>query len=253
MLISTLTTYLTKGGKSLSGSRSVVSDSLWPCGRQPSRLLCPRDFPGKNTGAGCHFLLQGIFPTKESNLGLPPCGQMLYRLSHKGIAKGGKGKSLSHVRLFTTSWTVACQAPLSLGFPRQEYWSGLPFPSPGDLPNPRIKPMSPALASGFCTTESLKKSESELLSCVWLFATPWTVAHQAPPSMGFSRQEYWSGLPFPSPGNLLDLGIEPRSPALQADALTSEPPGKPTEKSMDGSKKKTLIGTLSSWKQSSNP
>ena len=57
--------------------------------------------------------------------------------------------------------------------------------------------------------------------------TPWTVAHQAPPSMGFSRQEYWSELPFPSPGDLLDLGIEPRCPALQADALTSEPPRKP--------------------------
>ena len=56
--------------------------------------------------------------------------------------------------------------------------------------------------------------------------TPWTVAHQAPPSMVFSRQEYWSGLPFPSPGDLPDLGIKPGSPALQADALTSEPPGK---------------------------
>ena len=53
------------------------------------------------------------------------------------------------------------------------------------------------------------------------------VAHQGPLSMGFSRQEYWSGLPFPSPGHLPDPGIEPRSPALQADALTSEPPGKP--------------------------
>ena len=64
------------------------------------------------------------------------------------------------------------------------------------------------------------------LSCVRPFATPWTVAHQAPLSMGFSRQEYWSGLPFPSPGNLPNPGTEPRSPALQADALTSEPPGK---------------------------
>ena len=64
-------------------------------------------------------------------------------------------------------------------------------------------------------------------SRVRLFATRWTVAHQAPPSMGFSRQEYWSGLPFPSPGDLPDPGIEPRSPALQGDALTSEPPGKP--------------------------
>ena len=58
-------------------------------------------------------------------------------------------------------------------------------------------------------------------------ATPWTVAHQAPPSMGFSKQEYWSGLPFPSPGDLPDSGIKPRSPALQADALPSETPGKP--------------------------
>ena len=64
------------------------------------------------------------------------------------------------------------------------------------------------------------------LRCVLLFVTPWTIAHQAPPSMGSSRQEYWSGLPFPSPGDLPDPGIEPRSPIMQADALTSEPPGK---------------------------
>ena len=62
---------------------------------------------------------------------------------------------------------------------------------------------------------------------VQLFTTPWTVAHQTPLSMGFSRQEYWSGLPFPSPGDLPDPEIEPGSPTLQADALTSEPPGKP--------------------------
>ena len=65
----------------------------------------------------------------------------------------------------------------------------------------------------------------KLFSRVRLFATPWTVAYQAPPSMGFSRQECWSGLPFPSPGDLPDPGIEPGSPALQADALPSEPPG----------------------------
>ena len=67
----------------------------------------------------------------------------------------------------------------------------------------------------------------KLLSRVRLFMTPWTVAYQAPWSMGFSRQEYWNGLPFPSPGDLLDPGIEPGSPALQADALLSELPGKP--------------------------
>ena len=67
----------------------------------------------------------------------------------------------------------------------------------------------------------------KLLSHVRLFATPWAVVYQAPPSMGSSRQECWSGLPFPSPGDLPYPGIEPRSPALQADALPSEPPGKP--------------------------
>ena len=63
----------------------------------------------------------------------------------------------------------------------------------------------------------------KLLSRIRLFATPWTVAYQASLSMGFSRQEYWSGLPFPSPGDLPDPEIEPRSPTLEADALTSEP------------------------------
>ena len=59
--------------------------------------------------------------------------------------------------------------------------------------------------------------------------TPWTAACQVPLSTGFSREEYWSGLPFPSPGDLLNPGIEPKSPALQADALLSEPPGKPCQ------------------------
>ena len=72
-----------------------------------------------------------------------------------------------------------------------------------------------------------EKVKVKSLSRVRLFVTPLTAASQAPPSMGFSRQEYWSELPFPSPGDLPDPGIEPRSPALQADTLTSEPPGKP--------------------------
>ena len=67
------------------------------------------------------------------------------------------------------------------------------------------------------------------LSCVRPSVTPWTAAFQAPPSMRFSRQECWSGLPFPSPGDLPNPGIEPGSPALQADALPSEPPGMPNE------------------------
>ena len=74
---------------------------------------------------------------------------------------------------------------------------------------------------------SVTWSEVKSLSRVRLFVTPWTVAYQAPPSMGFSRQEYWSGVPFPSPGDLPNSGIEPWSPTWQANALTWEPPGKP--------------------------
>ena len=67
----------------------------------------------------------------------------------------------------------------------------------------------------------------KLLSHVQLFASPWTVAYQAPLSMGFFRQEYWSGLPFPPPGDLPDPGIEPVSPAFADRFFTTEPPGKP--------------------------
>ena len=88
-----------------------------------------------------------------------------------------KGKSLSRVRLCATPETAVHKAPPSLGFSRQEQWSGLPLPSP------------------LCESEK----------CVQLFATPWTAAYQAPPSMGFSRQEYWSGLPLPSPQETLPI------------------------------------------------
>ena len=80
----------------------------------------------------------------------------------------------------------------------------------------RIKHFS--LSKGVCVLSCF--------SCVWLFVTMWTVALQAPLSVGFSRQEYWSGLSSPPPGHLPNPGIEPRSPALQVDSLPSEPPGK---------------------------
>ena len=86
-----------------------------------------------------------------------------------------------------------------------------------------------------------QKVKVKSLSHVRLFPTPWTVAYQAPPSMGFSRQEYWSGLPFLSPGDLSNPGVEPGSPSFQADALTSEPltPGKPL-----GSLSQTQLSTF---------
>ena len=82
----------------------------------------------------------------------------------------------------------------------------------------------------------------KLLSRVQLFATPWTIAGQSPPSLEFSRQEYWSGLPFLSSGDLPDPGIELRSPTMQADTLTSEPPGKPPN--IDGRIKQMVLSTL---------
>ena len=85
---------------------SVVSDSVRPQRRQPTRLPRSWDSPGKNTGVGCHFLLQCIKV---------------------------KVKSLSRVRLFVTPWTAAHQAPLPMGFSRQEYWSGVPLPSLSSL------------------------------------------------------------------------------------------------------------------------
>ena len=110
----------------------------------------------------------------------------------------------SHVRFFATLWTVAHQAPLSMGFSRQEYRSGLPCPLPGGLPNPGTEPtslMSPALAVGFFTTRATWEAPYRRLllllsrfSRVRLCATPQTAAHQAPPSLGFSRQEHCSGL-----------------------------------------------------------
>ena len=106
--------------------------------------------------------------------------------------------------------TVACQALLFMGFFREEYWSGLPFPPPVDLPKPGIAPLSlvsAALAGGFFTTEPSGKPLNVYMlllllshfSRVRLCVTPEMAAHQAPPSLGFSRQEHWSGLPFPSP------------------------------------------------------
>ena len=100
----------------------------------------------------------------------------------------------------------------------------MPFPSPGDLPDPGIKPSSLELQADSLLAEPQVKVVVKSLSCVRLFATPWTIAYQAPQSMEFSRQEYWSGVPFPSPEDLPNPGIEPGSPTRQADTLPSEPP-----------------------------
>ena len=105
--------------------------------------------------------------------------------------------------------------------------------SPGDLSNPRIEPVSPALAGRFFITEPPgkpigKDSGGGLVYKSFLtLVTPWTIACWAPLSMGFPRQEFWSGLLFPSPGDLPDPGIEPTFPALQVDSLQLNHQGSP--------------------------
>ena len=120
----------------------------------------PAESPGKpkNTGLGCHFLLQGIFPSQGLNLhllcllhwqadSLPLC-----HLGSLFVANGDSGLVTMLFPTLETPWLIAIHALLFMGFPRQEYWSRLPYPPPGDLPDPDIKPaplMSPALAGSF--------------------------------------------------------------------------------------------------------
>ena len=112
---------------------------------------------------------------------------------------GGGGLVTKSCPTLMTPWTIACQTPLSMGFSRQEYWNELPFPSPGDLPNPGIKPRSPALQADSLPTEIRGKPKTlqiHHIVCVWVScsvmsnsAAPQPVANKAPLSMGFSRQE----------------------------------------------------------------
>ena len=88
------------------------------------------------------------------------------------------------------------------------------------------------------------KVKVKSLSRVRLLATPWTVARQAPLSVGFSRQEYWSGLPFPSPGDLPDTGIKRRSPVLQEESLPFEPPGAPVKPWRQAENSGTGVGVM---------
>ena len=105
-----------------------------------------------------------------------------------------KCESLCHVWL-CDPMDCSHQAPPSTGFSRQEYWSGLPFPSPRDLPDPGIEPSFSILQADCLPSEAPEKPRLtwKLLGHVWLLVTPWTVACQAALSMEFSRQEYWSG------------------------------------------------------------
>ena len=127
------------------------------------------------------------------------------------------------VWLFVTLRTVAHQAPLSVGFSKQEYWNGLPFPPPGIFPIQRSNLSLLCLLHWQAGSLPLAPPgkptvKPRLLSCVWFFATPWITQ-----SKEFSRPECWSGLLFPSPGDLPNARIKSRSPTLQMDSSPAEP------------------------------
>ena len=132
----------------------------------PSTVACQAPLsiwgsPGNNTGVSCHFLLQGIFPTQGWNLGLLLCRQILYWLTYEESSRS-ESKVTRSCPDSAMLWTLAHKASQSMGFSRQEYWSGLPFPSPGVLPNQGIKPRSPTLGADSTIStirESFKRSK----------------------------------------------------------------------------------------------
>ena len=127
-----------------------MSSSLRPHGLQPASLLCPWDSPGNHTGVDCHALLQGIFQTQGSNL----CLSCLLHWQAGSLPLSERGSEVAQLcPTLCDPMDGGYQAPPSMGFSRLEFWSGLPFPSPGDLPDSGIKLASPALAGGFVTTE----------------------------------------------------------------------------------------------------
>ena len=146
-------------------------------------------------------------------------------------------KSLSRVPLLATPWTAAYQAPLSMGFSRQEYWSGLPFPPPGDLPNPGIKPIppvSPALQADSLQRRHLGSPSTWLLllsrfSRVQLY-NPMDYSPPGASAHGILQTRILNWVAMPSSRGLSDPGIKPTfpvSPALQADSLPLSPLGSP--------------------------
>jgi len=144
-------------------------------------LFGPWNFPGMDTGVGCHFLLQGIFPTPVPNPGLP-------QLQADSLSSEPPGKPRKWEHCFCLLTQIHIRH-ISLQYPAL---------------NTRTEHTHLGQTEPFHEGSCVKL---KLLTCVWLFATPWTAAYQAPLSMGFSRQEYWSGLPFPSPVLCVISGI----------------------------------------------
>ena len=134
---------------------------------------------------------------------------------------------LSRVRLFAVPWTVAYQAPLSMEFSRQAYWSGLSFPSPGDLPDPGIEPRSPALQADALPSEPPAAAAAAAAKSLQSCSTLCDPIDGSPPGSaipGIFQQEHWSGLPFPSPMRECESEVAQLCPTL-SDPMDCSLPG----------------------------
>ena len=184
--------------------------SVRPRRQQPTRLPHPWDSPGKNTRVGCHFLLQCMKVENESEVAqlcrtlchpmdCSPPGSSVYGIFQARILEWG-AIAFSTLRLYAMlCYAKSLQSCPTLCDPTDG--------SPPDSPVPGILQARTLERVAISFSNAWKwKGKVKSLSCVRLFATPWTVAYQALPSMGFSRQEYWSGVPFPS------LVIDARNP-----------------------------------------
>ena len=176
-----------------------MSDSLRPRG-----LHSPWNSPGQNTGVVSCSLLQRIFPTQRSNPGPPHCRQILYQLNHHGsprilewidypFSSGSSWpRNQTRVSCITAAAAKSLQSCQTLWDPIVSSPPGSPIP--GNLQARTLEWVAISFSSAW-----KRKVKMKSLSRVRPSATLWTAAHQAPPSIGFSRQEYWSGVPLPSP------------------------------------------------------
>ena len=168
---------------------SVVSDSFRPHGPWPTRCLCPWNFPGKNTGVGCHFLLQGNFLTQRSNT----CISCVSCIAGGFFTTWAIGKAWICLDLPAAAAAAAAVKSLQSCPTLCNPIDGSPpgSPVPGILQARTLEWAAISFSNAWKWKVKVKS-----FSRVQLLATPWTAAYQASPSMGFSRQEYWSGLPL---------------------------------------------------------
>ena len=191
----------------------------------PTRLPCPWDSPGKNTGVGCHFLLQCVkvksesevtqsYPTLSDPMDCSLPGSSVHGIFQTGVLEWGaiwsnlnlvnKCKTCPRIVLIKVTepgnccCCCCCVTSVVSDSVRPHRRQPTRLPRPWDSPGKNT-------GVGCHFLLQCMKVKEKPLSCVRLLVTPWTAAYQAPPSMGFSSHEYWSGVPLPSPGNCIQV------------------------------------------------